>query len=373
MPTPDPTPRFLFATGGSGGHLYPAIAIAEEVAARWPGADVLFVTTDRQVERDICKTEGLPHRTLPLLPLSAAKRNPLKFLTATAAAYRQARALLAEWRPSCVIGTGGWSMTPVIQAARRSKAVILLCEQNVIPGRATRWLARRASTVCTSFEQTSSHLHAARHVVVTGNPIRRAIVEAAQSKDAGPPMLLVLGGSQGSRALNEAMAWVARNCGSALNEWVVSHQTGSHEAVSELSAAYSQAGIRAEVAPFFEDMPARYRAARLAVSRAGASTLAELACRGVPAVLVPYPHAAQDHQRCNAEIYVAAGAARLVEQRPDSGAMGRALRDVIASLIDHYDELASMRLAMVGQSNSSASQRVVDEAARLLSLEPLRQ
>jgi UDP-N-acetylglucosamine--N-acetylmuramyl-(pentapeptide) pyrophosphoryl-undecaprenol N-acetylglucosamine transferase len=120
-------------------------------------------------------------------------------------------------------------------------------------------------------------------------------------------------------------------------------------------------------------MPARYRAARLAVSRAGASTLAELACCGVPAVLVPYPHAAQDHQRYNAEIFIGAGAARLVEQRSDSGAMGRTLVDVISSLVNDYDELAKMRLAMIGQAHVSASQRVVDETARLLGLEPFAQ
>jgi UDP-N-acetylglucosamine--N-acetylmuramyl-(pentapeptide) pyrophosphoryl-undecaprenol N-acetylglucosamine transferase len=369
VPTQIPTPRILFATGGSGGHLYPAIAIAEEVVSRWPGAEVLFVTTDRAVERDICAKEGLSHRSLPLLPLAAAKRNPLKFLAATAAAYRQARALLAEWSPSCVIGTGGWSMTPIIQAARRSKAPVLLCEQNVIPGRATRWLARRARTVCTSFEQTSRHLHAARNVVVTGNPIRRGIVDAATSTVDGPPTLLILGGSQGSRALNDAMAWLASYCRTLFDGWSIAHQTGSAEAVEKLSATYSEAGIRAEVAPFFQDMPGRYRAARIAISRAGATTLAELACCGIPAVLVPYPHAALDHQRHNAEVFASVGAARIVEQREESEVTGQVLRDVISSLLNNCDERAKMRQAMLGLAHPLASRRVVDAAAGLLGLQ----
>jgi UDP-N-acetylglucosamine--N-acetylmuramyl-(pentapeptide) pyrophosphoryl-undecaprenol N-acetylglucosamine transferase len=366
VPTQDITPRILFATGGSGGHLYPAIAIAEEVAARWPGAQVLFVTSDRAVERDICTKEGLPHRSLPLLPLAAAKRNPLKFLAATAASYRQSRSLLAEWRPTCVIGTGGWSMTPVIQAARRSKSAIILCEQNVIPGRATRWLARRATTVCTSFDQTSRHLHAARNIRVTGNPIRRAIVESARSNVEQPSTLLVLGGSQGSRALNQAMACAAEECAPVLNGWTVAHQTGSAEVVDELQDTYRRAGIRAEVAPFFSDMPSRYAAARLALSRAGATTLAELACCGVPAVLVPYPHAALDHQAHNAKEFAAIGAARIVTQCPDVAETGRSLRDAISDLVVNCDKREAMAKAIFGLARPAASRAVVDVVAGLI-------
>lgn len=360
-------PRILFATGGSGGHLYPALAIAEASDDCWPGSAKLFVTTGRPVEHQICRRAGVPHHALPLLALSTAKRRPLQFLASAAKSYGQARDLIREWRPDLIVGTGGWSMTPVVQAASRLKVPIVLCEQNTIPGRATRWLARRATTLCVSFEQTKLHLGTARRIVLTGNPVRRAITETADGSPPSPPRLLVLGGSQGARALNAALLAIAPQLSEPLQGWRVQHQTGGSTLVDELRSAYAAAGIEAEVAPFFDDLPARCRGAQLAVSRAGATTLAELACTAVPALLVPYPHAAADHQLRNAEIFVRAGAAEMTIEAATDEETARRMAPVLRNLLDDPDRRASMSRAMHTLARPDASLRVLDEISRIVS------
>lgn len=357
--------RILFATGGSGGHLVPALAIAEAIRRRWPEADVPFVTTGRPIENDICRAAGVRQITLPLLPLAAATRRPLAFLSAASTSYRLARDQLRDERPAAVVGTGGWSMTPVIQAARRGKVPIVLCEQNVIPGRATRWLARRAGTVCVSFEETSSRLHNARRIVVTGNPVRPAIAALSDSPRSPDRIVLVLGGSQGARSLNRAVLSIVTTTPQLFAGWKLVHQTGSVEAAGELAAVCAQAGIEHDVSPFFSDMPQRYARAAIVISRAGATTLAELACAGVPAILVPYPHAADDHQRLNAEVFVAGGAARLAAEAESDSETSRKIAETFLTLTAEPARLAEMSAAMRKLARPSAAECVVDEIARL--------
>lgn len=360
LSSPAPLSRVLFATGGSGGHLFPAVAIAEALRARFPDVKIQFATTGRAIEERICRENGLEQRVLPLLPLREARRHPLKFLNAARTSLRQSREWIHDWRPQCIVGTGGWSMTPVVLAARRSGVPVVLCEQNVIPGRATRWLARRAAVVCVSFAETASRLPTGLHIEVTGNPVRAAVAELTQRERPSDSRLLILGGSQGARALNDALLDIAKKHPESLRGWTILHQTGSSEAAAELAAAYRAANISGEVAAFFTEMPTVYKNATAAIARAGATTLAELACAGIPAILVPYPHAADDHQRANAQVYVDAGAAVIVPEPAASNDLAARLQQACASVLFDPERRASLAQSMKSLARPDAAARIVD-------------
>ena len=204
---------YLFAGGGTGGHLFPGIAVAEAILAREADARILFVGSGRSIERNIVSRTPFEHRVLPSVSLAGAMRHPLTFLRGSLAARRAALRLIDQERPSVVIGCGGFaSAAPVYAGARRSIPTVLL-EQNVIPGRTTRWLSRWGGTVCLSFAQTAQYLHRSVKTAVTGNPVRAAIAELTQQftgkgSAAVPPTssrhtLLVLGGSQGATSIND--------------------------------------------------------------------------------------------------------------------------------------------------------------------------
>jgi UDP-N-acetylglucosamine--N-acetylmuramyl-(pentapeptide) pyrophosphoryl-undecaprenol N-acetylglucosamine transferase len=356
---PASSPRLLLASGGSGGHLLPAVAIAEEWRRRFPNAPVLFVTTNRPVERQICRDLGLSSVELPLLPFSDLKRRPFAFLKAALASRRASAKLLSDWRPHCIVGVGGWGMVPVIQAAARSKTPVVLCEQNILPGRATRWLQSRAATVCVSYEATIASLKAGTRSVVTGNPVRREIAESPPRTTSGLSRLLVVGGSQGARAINHALSDIVQSSPLALAGLQIVHQTGGEESAKELDAAYRQAGMEAVVRPFLVDLPRHYRETDLLIARAGATTLAEAACMGLPAILVPYPFATHDHQSLNAEEFQANGAAVVVSESGESPFASR-LAQAIQAIRTAPERLPSMSAAMRQLAKPDAAARVVD-------------
>ncbi|HEX6983994.1 MAG TPA: UDP-N-acetylglucosamine--N-acetylmuramyl-(pentapeptide) pyrophosphoryl-undecaprenol N-acetylglucosamine transferase, partial [Planctomycetaceae bacterium] len=273
---------------------------------------------------------------------------------------RAAFRLLDEHRPEAAIGHGGFASVPLAIAARRRGVPLLLLEQNVVPGRATSWLSRWAERVCVSFEETRGVLPKRTPTLVTGNPVRRAITASGgRRRDArhttDPPTLLVLGGSQGAAGVN-ATAVAALAGSERKDEWRIVHQTGERDA-SAVRAAYSDAGLSAEVAAYFPDLPSRYVEASLVVSRAGATTLAELACLGVPTILVPYPGALRDHQRKNAEHFASAGGALIVPEGPTAADR---LRRVLDELSDAPDRLADMSRAMRALARPDAASAVAD-------------
>ncbi|MBL8851757.1 MAG: undecaprenyldiphospho-muramoylpentapeptide beta-N-acetylglucosaminyltransferase [Planctomycetaceae bacterium] len=302
---------FVFAGGGTGGHLFPAIAVARRLRSRVPDARIVFVGGSRPVEGDILSRELFERRQLAAAASTDLKRNPLRFAWRHWQARRTATAWLKELQPRAVIGCGGYVSVPVALAANRARVPVVLLEQNVIPGRATSWLARHAQTVCMSFEETAQHLPRGVRTVVTGNPVRDEI--AALATLPGPPRagrrtLLILGGSQGAASINEAILLFAERNRAQLAHWHIVHQTGPRDEAG-VRERYSRLSLNAEVAAFFVDMAGIYVRADLAVSRAGATSLAELACAGLPAVCVPYPGAVRDHQRHNAQWYERRGAA----------------------------------------------------------------
>lgn len=365
--TPGP---FLFAGGGTGGHLFPGIAVASELRRRFSDVRVVFAGSEREIDRRILAESGFTSVPLPSESFATFRRHPWRFVANTFRAFRSAGALLRTERPACVVGLGGFASAPVVWAASRRRVPVVLLEQNTVPGRATRWLGSRASALCLSFEESLGRLPKSRRsrAVVTGNPVRAEIAALATTVPAStaPPTLLVLGGSQGSRSVNAAVLAAVRHLTEALRSWKIVHQTGPTQ-VDEAAAEYTRLGLVADVAAFFTDLPERYRTATIAVSRAGATTLAELACAGLPAVLIPYPQAADDHQRINAGVFERRGAAVVVEENSNGDSVAASLKTALTPLLTDESVRARAGAAMRSLARPEAACRAAElilEAAR---------
>jgi UDP-N-acetylglucosamine--N-acetylmuramyl-(pentapeptide) pyrophosphoryl-undecaprenol N-acetylglucosamine transferase len=360
---------YLFAGGGTGGHLFPGIAVALELLRREPDCRVMFIGSEKDLESSILVRYQLEHRPLPVESLSVLKRHPLRFVFRNWRAWRAAKTLIRETSPTIVIGLGGYASAPVVWAAARARVPVVLLEQNVIPGRTTRWLASSAAVVCTSFVEATDRLSTAKRVEVTGNPVRQEISQLAEEvrQPAAPRMeLLVLGGSQGADSLNEAVLAAVRHVDEQLAGWRIVHQTGPRLADS-VRLTYQQQTLDAEVQPFFDDMAARYRAASLVISRAGATTIAELTCCGLPMVLLPYRHAADDHQRANANSLQSRGAAIVVEHGATTDDTAQRLAAQLRMML--ADEQLRRRMSDAAKQLSipDAAARVVNQIQALAS------
>jgi UDP-N-acetylglucosamine--N-acetylmuramyl-(pentapeptide) pyrophosphoryl-undecaprenol N-acetylglucosamine transferase len=248
-----------------------------------------------------------------------------------------------------------------VLAARRAGIPIVLLEQNVIPGRATTWLSRRADRVCVSFDETVAHLPRRAKCVVTGNPVRAEIAALHSRPRAATAnrVLLILGGSQGAQSLNALVADFVEHNLEALEGWTILHQTGAADHAT-ISARYAALPVPAVATPFIDNMAAACASATLVVSRAGATTLAELACCGLPALLVPFRHAVRDHQRRNAEYYEQRSAAEVVMETGSSSSDGALLARSLRRLLTAQQRLSEMSAAMRRLAHSDAAQSVCD-------------
>ncbi len=351
----------VIAGGGTGGHLFPGLAVAETARRLDPATAVLFVGNQRGIEARVVPASGFPLETLPSAPLRG--RGVVDKLTALAQLMMgivRARSVLRRFAPDAIIGLGGYASAPAVVAGRLAGTPIVLLEQNARPGMTTRLLARLADRVCVSFPQTLRHLPAGKGVL-TGNPVRW---HAESSPATGTPqgfVVLIVGGSAGARRLNEAgpVLWDALRDREGLR---LIHQSGS-DMEATVRAAYAARGAVAEVHAFIDDMQSAYAAANLVICRAGATTVAELAGLGKPAILVPYPYAADDHQRTNAESLAAVGAARLVLDRE---ATGERLAEEVRGLRAEPGALAEMgrRIRQFGRPDAAA--RVLEATAALV-------
>lgn len=366
--TPCPPPEsVLIAGGGTGGHLFPGIAIAEEIRARAPECRLLFVSRGNDFERAALARAGFALATVAIEGLKGrGLLNQARTLLRLPRALLQAAALIGSARPGIVIGLGSYAAGPVVLAAWLRRVPIALCEQNTLPGVTNRSLARLADRIYTSFEQTEGGFDP-RKVLWTGNPLRREIVRAAENPANRAPAggrerfsVLVLGGSQGAHAINTAVAQaLPRLAPRERYEFV--HQTGAADEAAT-RAAYQAAGVTGRVQAFFEDMAARYLASDLVVCRAGATTVAEITALGKPAVFIPFPHAADDHQRWNAQRLVAAGAAEMI---PEPELSGERLAARIAFFAAHPQSLAALAARAAALGRPDAARRIVDDCFRL--------
>ena len=353
--------RAILAGGGTGGHVIPALAIANELKKSY-GAEVLFIGTARGIENRLVPAAGYP---LQLVRVGALKNVSLMTRAKTAfdlpRAVWDASRMLNEFAPDVVIGVGGYASGPAMLAAVVKHIPTLAFEPNVVPGFANRVVARFVSGAAVHFEETAKYF---RHAEVTGVPVRQAFFEIAP-KRGGTPTLLVFGGSQGAHAINEAMIRCLPELRRQAPGIHIIHQTGERD-YNDALAAYKSLGESAEVFKFIEDMPAVFARADLVVCRSGASTVAEITAAGKPAIFVPFPRAADDHQRVNAEALAGSGAAVVVEESKLEGVW---LAETIAALLGDPRRLQQMSEAARGLAHSDAARDIAKMAARVSGME----
>jgi UDP-N-acetylglucosamine--N-acetylmuramyl-(pentapeptide) pyrophosphoryl-undecaprenol N-acetylglucosamine transferase len=359
--------RAILAGGGTGGHVIPALAIANELKKHY-GAEVLFIGTARGIENRLVPAAGYP---LQLVRVGALKNVSLMTRAKTAfdlpRAVWDAGRMLNEFAPDVVIGVGGYASGPAMLAAVVKHVPTLAFEPNVVPGFANRVVAKFVSGAAVHFEETAKYF---RRAEVTGVPVRQAFFEILP-KRGGTPTLLVFGGSQGAHAINEAMIRCLPELRRQAPGIHILHQTGErdyNDALAAYKAFTNAAGESAEVFKFIEDMPAAFARADLVVCRSGASTVAEITAAGKPAIFVPFPRAADDHQRVNAEALAREGAAVVVEEMKLEGVW---LAETIAALLGDAAQLAQMSEAARELAHPNAARDIAAMAVRVAGIEQI--
>jgi len=355
--------RVLIAGGGTGGHLYPGIAVARELLRRHPDARITFAGTARGIEARVIPREGFELDTLRSAGLkSTSLAARVRGMLLIPLSGLDAWSILSKRLPHLVIGVGGYSSGPVVAMAVLRGIPTLLLEQNAVPGLTNRLLAPVVSAAAVTFESTASYF--GRRAIVAGNPVRAEFVSehAPGVRDPGPPRVLIFGGSQGAHAINVAMVEAAPELAAHPGGMAITHQTGERD-LELVRDGYRRAGIEARVEPFLFAMDREIKSADLVVSRAGATTLAELTVAGRAAVLVPLPTAADDHQRKNAEVLGQVGAVEVMEQKDLTG---RALAARIVRLLDDPARLGAMAAAARKLGKPDAVNVIDDRALELV-------
>jgi UDP-N-acetylglucosamine--N-acetylmuramyl-(pentapeptide) pyrophosphoryl-undecaprenol N-acetylglucosamine transferase len=309
--------RVLIAGGGTGGHVIPALAIARELQSRHQ-AEILFVGTARGIENRLVPQAGFGLMRIKVGALKGVSLwTRLRTLFSLPFAILESRKIIRVFAPDVVVGVGGYASGPAMAAAILSRIPTLAFEPNVVPGLANRLVGRRITAAAVHFEETKKYF---RNVQVVGVPVRAEFfnlpalrpADSATDKER-PPVLLVFGGSQGARAISMAVTGAIAAIRQKIPGLRVIHQTGERD-YNEVQEAYARVGVAAEVSAFIDNMPQAFARADLLVCRSGASTVAEITAAGKPAIFIPFPQAADDHQRRNAETIANAGAAVLIPQ-----------------------------------------------------------
>ena len=346
--------RILIAGGGTGGHVFPGIAIARGFQRRHPQAEIWFVGTQRGIEKRIVPAEGFTLKTIPVSGLKGMRGlNLLKALWNIPWGLKESYQILREFRPRLVIGVGGYSSGPPVLVAALMGIPILLQEQNARPGITNRILSRVADRVAVAFEECRSFF--GDKTILTGNPVRPDFSQLSDRRNPDRFVLLIFGGSQGSHAINQAMIEALESLEGHFSKLWFIHQTGEKD-FEWVRGAYQAAGAEGEVRPFFDDMPLQFTRSDLVICRSGAITLAELAAAGKAAILVPFPFAADNHQQRNAEAMARAGAAEMILQ---SELSGKRLAQRIMLFLDHREALLLMEQRSRQMGHPDAVERLV--------------
>lgn len=346
--------RVLIAGGGTGGHIIPALAIADELKKTY-GAEIRFVGTPRGLESRLVPQAGYPLEFIAVGQLkNVSLLTRLKTMTDLPRSILHCRRLLREWQPAVVIGVGGYASGPAMMAAVLGGVPTLAFEPNAAPGLANRIVGKRVSAAAVNFPPAAAFF---RNAQVTGIPVRPEFFAIPPRVAGGQPHLLVFGGSQGARALNERMPQILVRLLDAVPGLTILHQAGARhaDAVQAAYAATSAPVDRWTVSAFLDDMGRRFADADLILARSGASTVAELAAAGKPSLLVPFPAAADDHQTRNAEVLAAADAAILL---PESQMTAEKLLSEIVAALTNPQRLASMGERARALAHPDAAQRI---------------
>jgi UDP-N-acetylglucosamine--N-acetylmuramyl-(pentapeptide) pyrophosphoryl-undecaprenol N-acetylglucosamine transferase len=355
--------RIMFAGGGTGGHLYPALAVAALLKKREQVTSIEFIGASQGIETRLVPEAGYALRTLPLSGIKGASlTGKLRAAAFAALAVLYCCNWMISARPALVIGVGGYASGPAVLAARLLLVRTMIMEQNHFPGATNRWLARFVNRVCVPSEAARARL--GNRGEITGNPVRAAFTTIGEPPLGERLSLLVFGGSRGARSINLAMAGALSTLAALPTPPRIVHQTGEADA-EKLQAAY-RADYPEDLVtciPYLPNMPRRLAEADLVVCRAGATTLAELAAAGRTALLVPFPYAADDHQRLNAESLVEAGAARMVRDRDlNPGTITALVQEMIAD----RETLKKMGHASRAMAIPDAARRIATMAEELM-------
>ncbi len=345
---------FVMAGGGTGGHVIPAIAVARELARA--GHEPLFVGTERGAEGRLVPAAGFRLEKIRVggiknLGLMTKLSSLWRLVAETAAQCRR----FGQWKPAAVFSMGGYVAGPPVLAALMHGVPVVVMEPNAVPGAANRWIAPWVRRALISFEETRRYFPNDR-VELTGLPVREEFFSIPDKNPAAEFTVLITGGSQGSRTLNEAAraSWPMFRGGSTPGRFI--HQTGV-AAHAELAKEFAASGLKGEIVPFIDDMPAAFSRADLIVCRSGAGAVSELAAAGKPSVLVPFPFAADDHQTKNAEVFERAGAAILSS---DNSWTGARLFETVTRLQADRDRLRAMGEAARGLARPDSARRAAE-------------
>lgn len=351
--------RILIAGGGTGGHLYPGIALAEEVTTRQKGNEVLFVGTERGIEARVVPGLGFP---IEYIDVSGLKGTGLvhrvRGFAQMPIALMQSLRILRRFKPDFAVGVGGYASGPVILAAWMLGMPTAVLEQNSVPGVTNRILAKFVSAVYVAFEASRKYFPSHK-VKPLGNPIRRQLLDnflEERTEENDKFTILVLGGSQGAHMLNVRMVEAAAHLSRIADRIRIVHQTGKND-VELVERGYAELGMDVEVSPFIDDMSSAYRRADLVVCRAGATTLAEVMVVKRASILVPYPYAADNHQELNGQSMVDAGAAIMIVERELDG---ERLAKTIVELFEDPERREKMEQAAGLAGRPEAAREIVD-------------
>ncbi len=353
-------PHVVFSGGATGGHLFPGLAVAQRLGQQWPQLKITFAGSGRSWEHEQVSAAGWDYQAIPCRAMPQNPWQGVRFLADNMAGYLAARWLLREHQVSAVVGLGGFASAPMARAAVMAGVPTVLLEQNAVPGKVTRWLAPKANAVCAAMSEVQTQLKSTASVQVTGNPVRadfQALWQKNNELRSSRKRLLVLGGSGGARPLNDAVPRALYKLGEHMHDWQVVHQTGPGE-VGRVERLYQKLGVPAVVVSFIHNLPGVLRDTSLVLCRGGGTTLAELSVAGVPAVVVPYPQAADDHQHRNAEVYASADACRLVPQELPEMRLDDRLRDELETLLGSEPCRFRMAQAMRGMARPDAADEV---------------
>ena len=357
--------RIIIAGGGTGGHLFPGISIAEAFKIREGRNEVLFVGSRRGIEEVLISKMGYELRTISV---SGVRGRPLarKLISlwtiplGIAASVR----IIEEFRPDLIIGVGGYASGPVVLAAFLMRIKRAIQEQNAIPGSTNRLLGRLSDAIFISFQESGRYFPEGK-TILTGNPVRRDILQGFEDiRKRDQFNLLIFGGSQGAHRINEKMVEALDWLEGVRDTLRIIHQTGGDD-LEFVSRNYQRRGFRASVKAFIDDMATCYRDAHLVICRSGATTVSELTVCRRASILIPYPHATRDHQTFNAKALVEAGAARMIS---NSDLTGKLLADTILHLYRHRDEITAMEKRAADLAQPNAADQIVDWCYKLVSL-----
>jgi len=348
--------KVMIAAGGTGGHIYPGIAVANEILRRDASSEVLFVGTSRGLETKIVPENGFQLALIHSVGLkNVGVKGKIKGLMTLPRSFIEARRLLKEFRPSVVVGAGGYVSGPVLMMAVVMGVPTLVMDSNALPGFTNRRLAKFVDRAALTFQEALPFF--GKKGTVTGNPVRKEFFEVKPKERNGQTSVLVFGGSQGARAINNAMIGALDHLNGTRETMRVVHQTGEAD-FEKVRTAYSEHGWEsADVRPYISDMMHEFERANILICRAGATTCAEIAAAGKAAIMIPLPTAADDHQRKNAEAMQNAGAAKMIIQDQLSP---EGLASTLAELSNSPETIAKMEQAAKNLSREDAAGATVD-------------